>query len=269
MGWNDSGGSNDLEDRRGVGAGFSGLAIGGTYIGIGGLVLLLVLSFVSKRNVTTIVTDTGSPVALLRPVHDTREDREVRFISFVLDDTQRTWEQLLARQGVQYRPANLVLFRDATQSGCGFAQSATGPFYCPEDQKVYIDVNFFDELNRRLGAPGEFAQAYVLAHEIGHHVQNILGIERKVRGALRADPGQASPMSVRLELQADCFAGVWAHSTQQRNLLDQGDVESGLRAAAAVGDDRLQKTSISRVRSHWFQLGLKSGKIEACNTFAP
>src|SRR5438045_3921323 len=201
MRWKDEGRSSDVEDRRGAG-GLGGLPIGGAHIGIGGFILLLVLSFVFKRNFLSLVgTDTSSPIEASRPVDDPREEPEVRFVSFVFDDAQRTWEQLLAGKGVQYRPANLVLFRDATQSGCGFAQSATGPFYCPEDQKVYIDVNFFDELNRRLGAPGEFAQAYVLAHEIGHHVQNILGIERKVRGALRADPSEANPMSVRLELQ--------------------------------------------------------------------
>ena len=281
MRWKDEGRSSDVEDRRGAG-GLGGLPIGGAHIGIGGFILLLVLSFVFKRNFLSLVgTDTSSPIEASRPVDDPREEPEVRFVSFVFDDAQRTWEQLLAGKGVQYRHAKLVLFRDATQSGCGFAQSATGPFYCPEDEKVYIDLSFYDELKQRFGAPGEFAQAYVLAHEIGHHVQKILGIEQKVQRAMGADPRQANAMSVRLELQADCLAGVWGHSTSERNLLEQGDVESGLRAAAAVGDYRLQKMSTGHVtpdsfthgsseqRSHWFQLGFNSGKIQDCNTFAP
>jgi predicted metalloprotease len=168
------------------------------------------------------------------------------------------------------------LFRDYTQSGCGGAESATGPFYCPADQKVYIDLGFYDELSRRFAAPGQFAQAYVLAHEIGHHVQNILGIERQAEQGSRKG---ADSSSVRLELQADCFAGVWAHSTQQRGLLEKGDVESALAAAAAVGDDRLQKMSSGHVspdsfthgtsqeRTNWFTKGLNSGQISSCNTF--
>jgi predicted metalloprotease len=175
----------------------------------------------------------------------------------------------------QYHRAKLVLFRDATQSGCGGAEAATGPFYCPADQKVYIDLGFYDELKRRFGAPGQFAQAYVLAHEIGHHVQNILGIERQVEQGSRG----ANSSSVRLELQADCYAGVWAHSTQQRGLLEQGDIESALGAAAAVGDDRLQKMSTGRIspdsfthgtsqeRQKWFMAGFNSGNISSCNTF--
>src|SRR5438067_2968999 len=280
MRWKDEGRSSDVEDRRGAG-GLGGLPIGGAHIGVGGFILLLVLSFVFKRNFLSLVgTDTSSPIEASRPVDDPREEPEVRFVSFVFDDAQRTWEQLLAGKGVQYRHAKLVLFRDATQSGCSFAQSATGPFYCPEDEKVYIDLSFYEELKQRFGAPGEFAQAYVLAHEIGHHVQKILGIEQKVQRAMGADPRQANAMSVRLELQADCLAGVWGHSTSERNLLEQGDVESGLRAAAAVGDYRLQKMSTGHVtpdsfthgsseqRSHWFQLGLNSGNIQDCNTFA-
>jgi predicted metalloprotease len=279
MRWQDQGRSSDLEDRRGGGGGFAGLPIGRGHIGIGGLVLLVILSVVFKRNFLSFVTDTGSPAASTRPVDDPSEEPEVRFVSFVLNDTQRTWEQLLAQQGSQYRHAKLVLFRDATQSGCGFAQSATGPFYCPEDEKVYIDLSFYDELKQRFGAPGEFAQAYVLAHEIGHHVQKLLGVEQKVQHAMAANPSQRNPLSVRLELQADCLAGVWGHSTEQRKLLEQGDVEAGLRAAAAVGDDRLQKMSTGHVtpdsfthgsseqRSHWFQVGLTSGNIGDCNTF--
>src|SRR6202030_4789551 len=179
-----------------------------------------------------------------------------------------------------YRHAKLVLFRDSTRSACGGAASATGPFYCPEDERVYIDLGFYDELNRRFGAPGQFAQAYVLAHELGHHVQKRLGIEGKVQQAEESDRREANPLSVKLELQADCFAGIWAHTTQQRGLLEKGDVESALGAASAVGDDRLQKMSTGHVspdsfthgtsqqRMSWFSKGLDSGSIDACDTFA-
>jgi hypothetical protein len=204
----------------------------------------------------------------------------VQFVSFVLDDVQQTWDKMLPQQAnVPYRHAKLVLFRDYTDSGCGAAQSATGPFYCPEDEKVYIDLSFFDELRSRFGAPGEFAQAYVIAHEIGHHVQKLLGIEGKVQNLRRRDPSEANPLSVRLELQADCFAGVWGHSTEQRRIVDDADVRAGLQAAAAVGDDRLQRMATGHVspesfthgsseqRMRWFQSGLDSGQISACNTF--
>jgi predicted metalloprotease len=201
-------------------------------------------------------------------------------VSFVLDDTQKTWTQILPQQtNTPYRHAKLVLFRDSTQSRCGGAASATGPFYCPGDERVYIDLGFFDELSRRFGAPGQFAQAYVLAHELGHHVQKLIGIEGKVHQLQESNSREANPLSVKLELQADCFAGVWAHSTQQRGLLESGDVKSALGAAAAVGDDRLQKMSRGHVspesfthgssqqRMHWFQAGLDNGTIAACNTF--
>jgi uncharacterized protein len=205
----------------------------------------------------------------------------VQFVSFVLDDTQNTWTQLLPQQtGIPYRHAKLVLFRDYTQSGCGGAESATGPFYCPEDEKVYIDLAFFDELSRRFGAPGQFAQAYVLAHELGHHIQKLTGIEGKVHQLQESDSREANPLSVKLELQADCLAGVWAHSTQQRGLLEKGDVESALGAASAVGDDHLQKMATGHVspesfthgssqqRMYWFNAGLDNGTIAACNTFS-
>jgi predicted metalloprotease len=212
---------------------------------------------------------------------DPAEAKLVQFVSFVLDDAQNTWERLLPQQGgVPYRHAKLVLFRDATDSSCGLAQSATGPFYCPADEKVYVDLGFFDELRNRFGAPGEFAQAYVLTHEIGHHVQKILGISDKVQSLQQGRPSQANPLSVRLELQADCFAGVWANSTAQRNLIEQGDVEAGIRAAGAVGDDRMQRMARGYVspesfthgssaqRAEWFQRGLTSGDIAQCNTFS-
>ena len=221
----------------------------------------------------------GTTVAQPDPARDQQEKPLVDFVTFVLNDTQNTWSQVLPQQGVPYRHAKLVLFRDAYDSACGTAQSATGPFYCPEDEKVYIDLGFYDELKQRFGAPGEFAEAYVLAHEIGHHVQKLLGIEAKMRAAQQQNPQDANELSVRLELQADCFAGVWGHSTQERNLLDPGDVDSGLKAAAAVGDDRIQRMTRGTVnpetfthgssaqRMEWFQRGFQNGTISSCNTF--
>jgi predicted metalloprotease len=221
----------------------------------------------------------GTTVSQPDPARTASEEPLVQFVSFVLDDTQNTWRQTLPSMGAQYRNAKLVLFRDFVNSGCGGAESSSGPFYCPEDEKVYIDLGFFDELQQRFGAPGEFAQAYVLAHEIGHHVQKILGIDRQVRQLLRSHPEQANALSVRLELQADCLAGVWGHSTAQRNILEQGDVAAGLGAAAAVGDDRLERMSSGHVspesfthgtsaqRVEWFKRGLSEGTVTACNTF--
>jgi uncharacterized protein len=191
----------------------------------------------------------------------------------------RRGRRLLAQSPHPYRRAKLVLFRDYTQSGCGFAEAATGPFYCPSDEKAYIDLGFFDELSSRFGAPGEFAQAYVLAHEIGHHVQDVMGTDRQMRAAQQRNPGAANQLSVRLELQADCYAGVWGHSTRQRRIIDNADVAGGLRAAAAVGDDRLQRMGGGRVspesfthgssaqRMEWFRRGLETGQPAACNTF--
>ena len=208
------------------------------------------------------------------------EDNEVKFVSFVLDDAQTFWKQQFAAAGKQYQPAKLVLFRGQTNSGCGAASSATGPFYCPLDQKVYIDLGFFDELNRRFKAPGDFAQAYVLTHEIGHHVQQQLGIEGKVREESQQNPGDANDLSVRLELQADCLAGVWGRSTYDRGILENGDLQEGLTAAASVGDDRIQQQAGGRIdpetfthgtseqRAHWLQTGFDSGKLESCDTFS-
>jgi len=284
MKWLPGGESQDIEDRRDEGGGGGGFQFGGMHIGIGGAIILLILSFVFKTNLFALLgggaEDSGTTVSRPDPARDTAEKPMVQFVSFVLDDTQNTWTQILPQQtGTPYRHAKLVLFRDSTQSGCGGARSATGPFYCPGDEKVYIDLGFFDELNRRFGAPGQFAQAYVLAHELGHHVQKLTGIEGKVHQLQESNSRQANPLSVRLELQADCFAGVWAHSTQQRGLLEKGDVESALHAAAAVGDDRLQKMSTGHVspesfthgsseqRMHWFNAGLETGNVAACNTF--
>jgi predicted metalloprotease len=254
------------------------------HIGIGGFLILLVLSLVFKRDFLSLVGGggAGSPVQTSQPdtARDQREEPLVQFVSFVLDDTQKTWTQILSAQGIPYRHAKLVLFRDSIDSACGMAQSATGPFYCPEDEKVYIDLGFYDELKQRFGVPGEFAQAYVLAHEIGHHVQKLIGVEEKIRAAQQRDPSSAKPLSVRLELQADCFAGVWGHSTDQRNLLAAGEVQEGLNAAAAVGDDRLQRMSTGHVtpetfthgssqqRMEWFRRGFSTGDMKACNTLA-
>jgi uncharacterized protein len=278
MRWTPGGRSADLEDRRG-GGGLSGLRLGGG-LGIGGFLILLLLSFVFKVDFLSLVGTGPAPAGESRPVNDPREEPQVQFVSFVLDDAQRTWRGLLQQQGKEYRNAKLVLFRDAVHSACGLAQSATGPFYCPSDNKVYIDLGFYEDLKQRFGAPGDFAQAYVLAHEIGHHVQNLLGIDQRVRQDQLANPGARNALSTRMELQADCLAGVWGHSTAQRQILEQGDVDEGLRAAAAVGDDRLQRMSTGRVnpdsfthgsseqRARWFRQGLTSGDIAACNTFA-
>ena len=288
MRWTPGGSSDDVEDRRDEGGG-GGMQFGGIHLGIGGLLIIFVLSLVFHRNFFALLgMGGGAPSAVTqgdRPASganrqlDEAEKPEVQFVTFVLNDTQATWTKILSSEGVQYRHAKLVLFRNSIDSACGMAQSATGPFYCPEDEKVYIDLGFFNELKRRFGAPGEFAQAYVLAHEMGHHVQKLVGIEAKARAAQERDPRSAKAISVRVELQADCFAGVWAHSTEQRHLLDVGDIEAALKAAAAVGDDRLQRMSTGHVnpetfthgssaqRTEWFQRGFNGGTVGSCNTF--
>jgi predicted metalloprotease len=281
MRWTPGGSSDDVEDRRSESGG--GFRPGGIHLGLGGIVVLFILSLIFKRDFLSLVSNgsmgTGTTAAQSDPARDQQEQPLKQFVTFVLNDAQNTWSQILPQQGVPYRHAKLVLFRDAYDSACGTAQSATGPFYCPEDEKVYIDLGFYDELKERFGAPGEFAEAYVLAHEIGHHVQKLLGIEARMRAAQQQNPGAANQLSVALELQADCFAGVWGHSTQERNLLDPGDVDSGLKAAAAVGDDRIQRMSRGTVnpetfthgssaqRMQWFQRGFQDGSIAACNTF--
>jgi predicted metalloprotease len=208
------------------------------------------------------------------------EEALVDFVSFALDDAQAVWAQKLAAQGDGYRDAKLVLFTDAVDSGCGYARSAMGPFYCPADEKVYIDLGFYRALKQRFGAPGDFAQVYVLAHEIGHHVQTVLGYSQRMRVQQKKQPSKKNELSVRLELQADCFAGIWAHDTAQRKLLEAGDIAEALRAAEAIGDDRLQKDAGGRVnpetwthgssaqRQKWFSIGFDTGKVEACDTFA-
>ncbi len=280
MRWTPGGTSGDIEDDRNSsgGGGFPG----GIHIGIGGLLILLVLSFIFKRDLITPFLNSGTSVGSTSttrpadPARDAGEQKEVQFVSFVLDDVQHTWSQILP----QYRHAKMVLFRDDVNSACGLAQAATGPFYCPGDEKVYLDLSFFYELKDRFGASGEFAQAYVIAHELGHHVQKIVGTESKVRAAQEQNPQMANQLSVKLELQADCYAGVWGHSTEQRNILETGDVESGLNAAAAVGDDHIQKMTRGEVmpekfthgtsaqRVQWLKQGLNTGRMDACNTFA-
>ena len=279
MRWTPGGDSSNVEDRRGQSGGF---LPGGRGMGIGGAVVLLVLSLIFGRDFVTgnTTNDSAQPATANGEVASSpSEDRLVQFVTFVLNDVQDTWRSILAERHVPYQDAKLVLFRDVTQSRCGTAQSTMGPFYCPLDQKAYIDLGFYDELQRRFGASGDFAQAYVLAHELGHHVQHLLGIDAQARRLQQENPGSANAVSVRLELQADCFAGIWAHSTQQRRILQQGDIEEGLNAAAAVGDDRLQRASTGHVnaesfthgtsaqRSAWFKRGLTNGQIDACDTF--
>lgn len=286
MRWTPGSSSADLEDERGSsgggGGGFGGF--GGGKLGIGGFIVVLLLSLVFHRNFFALLggggAPAGAPASQAAPVQETQEEKDqVEFVKFVMNDVQDTWEKTFAQNGKTYRHAKLVLFRDSYPSGCGYAQSAMGPFYCPADEKVYIDLAFYKELKDRFGASGDFAQAYVIAHEFGHHVQNLLGISGKVEQAQQAHSGQAKPLSVKLELQADCLAGVWAHSTDQRKLLQEGDIDEALNAASAVGDDRIQKETTGRVnpeswthgsaaqRSHWFKTGFDSGKIESCDTF--
>jgi hypothetical protein len=279
MRWTPGGNQDDVEDDRGSSGG-----IGGIHLGIGGFIVVGILSLVFHRNFFALF-DNGSvdaPSTTTSQPQPARTDAEkplVDFVTFVLNDTQATWNRLLAAQGVQYRHAKLVLFRNSINSACGIGESASGPFYCPQDEKVYIDLSFYRELKDRFGAPGEFAEAYVLAHEIGHHVQKLLGIESKARAAQLHSPQSKGIISQEIELQADCFAGIWGHSTEQRNLLDPNDLDSALKAAAAVGDDRLQKMTTGHVnpdtfthgtsvqRMSWFKRGFDNGTIGACNTF--
>jgi len=284
MRWTPGGTSGDIEDRRDSsgGGGYYGGGFGGIHLGIGGMLFLFILSLIFHQNLFTLFTGQGVPTQTSTSAdrsQDMAEQPQVQFVSFVLDDVQHTWEQILPKSGRAYRHAKLVLYRDSIDSACGMAQSATGPFYCPDDEKVYLDLGFFQDLKDRFGAPGEFAQAYVIAHELGHHVQKLLGIEQRVSRLQQQNPAEQNPLSVRLELQADCLAGVWGNSTQQRNIIDQSDVAAGLRAAASVGDDRLQKMATGHVspdsfthgssaqRSEWFRRGLESGSVSACDTF--
>ena len=272
--WKRGGVSNDVEDQRASGGGWRP---GRGTLGLGGLLVLGVLSLVFKTDLISPFLSNdggGTAPAVSDPGRDAKEQTSVEFVSFVLDDAQSVW----GRQVTGYRNAKLVLFRDGVLSACGGAGSSAGPFYCPADEKVYLDLGFFDELRTRFKAPGEFAEAYVIAHEIGHHVQKVLGIERRVRALQQRNQASANELSVTLELQADCLAGVWAHSTAQRQLLESGDLESGLGAASAVGDDTIQKESMGRVhpesfthgtsaqRVQWFTRGYVRGDVGSCET---
>jgi len=298
MRWQGRRQSANVEDRRGTRAGRPGLAVGGC----GTLVVVLVISYLTGANPLELLQLVGgagpvavdstpslpggpSPEASSLPggQPSLEDDRRAQFAAVVLADTEETWGRIFSEQGLDYPHPTLVLFRDAVDSACGFNSAAVGPFYCPADARLYVDLAFFDDLGSRFGAPGDFAQAYVIAHEVGHHLQNVLGINRQVaeRQQRARSRAEANELSVRLELQADCFAGVWgnrAHS--ERQLLEPGDVEEGLAAAAAIGDDRLQRASTGRVvpeswthgssemRARWLRRGLETGDVEACDTFA-
>jgi len=281
MRWTPGGRSDNLEDRRGASGGFGGFG-GGRGLGLGGIVVLLVLSLIFKQDFLSLAGGGGgAPSSAPAPINDPAEEKSVQFLSFVLDDAQDTvWAALLPQtMNTRYSDARLVLFRDVVQSACGTAQAASGPFYCPGDQRVYVDLAFWDQLGQ-MGASGEFAQAYVLAHELGHHVQTLLGTSQQVTQLQQSRPEVANQASVLLELQADCYAGVWGHSAAQRGKLDPGEADEGLRAAAAVGDDHLQKMSTGRVspesfthgsseqRMTWFRRGFESGDPRQCDTFS-
>jgi predicted metalloprotease len=254
------------------------LPVGG---GIGGIVLLLLFSALTGQNPADLL-NSGEPADESAGTSGVREDDPAaQFVSVVLKDTEEAWTQIFSERGGTYPPPALVLFTQATQSACGVGQAAMGPFYCPLDRKVYLDLSFFEELATRFGAPGDFGAAYVVAHEIGHHVQTVTGVSEQVQGARqRASERDANQLSVRQELQADCYAGVWGYYASQRGLLEPGDAEEGLEAAAAIGDDRLQRQSQGEVvpesfthgsseqRVSWLRRGMNSGKMEACDTFS-
>lgn len=279
MRWSDLGRSQNLDDERGASGG-GGMGFG--KLGLGGIAVVVVIALLTKQNPLALLQqvqgDDPNATAAASPVTDSTSEREMRFISFVLDTTQATWRQVLPAAGHQWRDAKLVVFRDRFASACGAADAASGPFYCPSDEKVYIDLAFYDELKTRFGAPGEFAQAYVLAHELGHHVQKVLGTEARIRAEMEQHPEQRNRLSVQLELQADCFAGVWAHTAAKEGIVNSADIDDGLRAAASVGDDRLQRMGggsvhpeswthgSSEQRSTWFRRGFDTGSVSACDT---
>lgn len=276
MRWRGRAGSGNVEDRRGRGM---ALPIGGG-LGVGGIVLLLLFSMLTGQNPGDLISVT-SPPSTGQPSGPPPDDPAAQFVSVTLKHTEDTWGAIFASQGASYQPPVLVLFENATESACGLGQSAMGPFYCPPDQRVYLDLSFFRDLSQRFGAPGDFAQAYVIAHEVAHHLQNQLGIMARVDAArARASEAQMNQLSVRVELQADCFAGVWAHHSQKgKGWLEQGDVEEGLNAASQIGDDTLQRKSQGTVvpesfthgtsaqRVSWFRRGLESGNVAQCNSF--
>lgn len=283
MRWEGQRESENVEDRRGMGPG----RVGG--IGVGGIVLVLAISYFTGTNPLTLlnmlngVQEMSVPTTDQEPEHmGSPNDSLGKFASVVLADTETTWETVLPRLGRQYENPRLVLFTGGVQSACGTTSAAVGPFYCPGDRRVYLDLSFFNEMSHRLGAPGDFAQAYVIAHEIGHHVQNLVGIANKVnRFQRQGSELEGNALSVRMELQADCFAGVWGyHAKRERNLIEPGDFEEGLRAASAIGDDQLQKMSrgytrpeswthgSSAQRMTWLRKGLETGDPNACDTFS-
>ena len=274
MKWEGGRRSSNVEDRRGLRGG----AVGGGSIGV--LLLVLAVSYFTGTDPTTwlqVADQVSSGPSASAPTGAPTGDPAAEFVAVVLGDTEDTWTRVFQAAGKTYQAPVLVLFEDAVRSACGNASASTGPFYCPADQKVYLDLSFFRELDRRFGAPGDFAQAYVVAHEVGHHVQNLLGINRQVSQAQQQGRERdANALSVRMELQADCFAGVWGHHAGKRGILDSGDVEEGLAAAAAIGDDRLTGGRVSpesfthgtsAQRAQWLRQGLSSGDIKSCDTF--
>ena len=290
MEWQPGGLSSDIEDRRDdSGGGGGGFGFGGGGLGIVGFLVLLVLSLVTGHNFLGGFFNGGSGAPVQQQTqgmqtgpaqpHSAAEDRDAQLISFVNGDVQKFWRETLTPKGVPWHEAHVVLYRGETDAGCGEAEASTGPFYCPADMKVYLDLSFWDELRQFGGSTADFAQAYVLAHELGHHVQNLLGTEGKVERLMQSEPDQRNHLSVDLELQADCYGGVWAHHAQEEHILDPGDVDAALSAVASVGDDHLQKMSgravspeswthgSSQQRQSWFQRGFQSGDPSACNTF--
>jgi predicted metalloprotease len=281
MKWEGERESSNVEDRRGGGGGFGGL--GGKSVGIGTLVLALIGSAIFGIDPGTIIDAAGGgggpvPAQQGQPRAEPASDPQTRFVRATLGSTEDAWAQIFAAQNAQYQPARLVLFEGATPTACGTGRSATGPFYCPGDQQVYIDLSFFRLMEQRFQVEGEFAQAYVIAHEVGHHVQKLLGISDQVHQAQQGiSQTEGNKLSVRLELQADCFAGLWAN--QRKQVIEPGDVEAALAAATAIGDDALQRQSQGQVvpdsfthgssaqRVRWFRRGLESGQVEQCNTF--
>jgi hypothetical protein len=279
--WDDLRQSSNVEDvRGGTGGGGRGLKLG-----LGGTLLALVASYflgIDPRVILGLMSAAPSQGPAPVASQGTPTDEQGRFIAAVLGETEDTWSAIFKANGAQYVPPKLVLYRNQMPTACGTGSAAAGPFYCPLDRKVYLDLGFFQQLSDEFHAPGQFAEAYVLAHEVGHHVQNLLGIAGKVRQAQqRASEAQANQLSVRLELQADCFAGVWAkHADETKHILEQGDVESALKAASAVGDDTIQKRAQGYVvpesfthgsaaeRTSWFKRGLANGSIQDCDTFA-
>jgi hypothetical protein len=281
--------SQNIEDRRGRRPAFGRAGFGGrgpalSGLGIGGLVIVLALGYFLTGDPMGLLTDpgVGGGISDGAPSGAGAEptDAAARFVGQVLLDTEETWQALFSQDGQRYAEPALVLFDGQVASACGLNSSAVGPFYCPGDRKVYIDLGFYRDLERQFGAPGDFAQAYVIAHEVGHHVQNVLGIFDRAARDRRASPGAANAISVRQELQADCFAGVWGHFASRRGLLEPGDLEEGLTAAAAIGDDRIQRRAQGQVtpetwthgssadRVRWFRTGFEAGRTDACDTFA-